>query len=116
MKTIRQVIFFVVLVTLFLALPMMGRAQFTYVTNNGSITITGYTDTNPVVVIPGVINGLPVTDIGTYAFSINLGITSVTIPEGVTDIELGAFYYCSGLTNVTLPDSLTVIGEQEFDF
>jgi len=30
-------------VVLLLALPVAAQAQFTYVTNNGTITITGYT-------------------------------------------------------------------------
>ena len=33
-------------------------------TNNGTITITGYTGPGGAVTIPGTINGLPVTSIG----------------------------------------------------
>ena len=37
---------------------------YTYTTNNGTITITGYTGPGGAVTIPGTINGLPVTSIG----------------------------------------------------
>ena len=47
-----------------LALPAAVQAQFTYTTNNGTITITGYTGSGGAVTIPGTINGLPVTSIG----------------------------------------------------
>jgi len=40
------------------------QAQFDYTTNNGAITITGYTGPGGAVVIPGTINGLSVTRIG----------------------------------------------------
>jgi hypothetical protein len=36
-----------------------SQAQFTYTTYNGTITITGYTDTNSVVDIPDTIAGRP---------------------------------------------------------
>jgi len=44
-----------------LAFPTVGHAQFTFTTNNGSNTITGYTGPGGMVTIPGSTNGLPVT-------------------------------------------------------
>ena len=38
--------------------------EFNYTTNNGTITITGYTGPGGAVTIPSTINGLPVTSIG----------------------------------------------------
>ena len=52
-----------------LALPMLAQAQFTYTTNNGALTITGYTGSGGAVVIPAATNGYPVTSIGVDAFS-----------------------------------------------
>ena len=47
---------------LLFALPAAVQAQcYTYMTNNGTITITGYTCSDTVVTIPSMINGLPVT-------------------------------------------------------
>jgi formylglycine-generating enzyme required for sulfatase activity len=86
---------------------------FTFTTNNGTITITGYTGTNPVVTIPSMINGWPVTTIGDYAFYTNSIMANVTIPNSVTSIGDSAFQYCS-LTNVTIPNGVTSIGEAAF--
>jgi len=53
---------------LVLALPLCGWAQFSFITNNGAITITGYTGSGGNVVIPSTTNGYPVTTIGGSAF------------------------------------------------
>ena len=42
-------------------LPVVVRAQLTFTTNNGAITITGCAGTPTVLNIPGVTNGYPVT-------------------------------------------------------
>ena len=49
---------------LLLTLPAAVQAQYNYMTNNGTITITGYTGSSGAVTIPSTINGLPVTSIG----------------------------------------------------
>jgi hypothetical protein len=70
------------LLLLLLTLPVVVEAQFTYTTNNGTITITGYNGPGGAVTIPNTFNGLPVTGIGTRAFvSAGPTLTSVTIPE-----------------------------------
>jgi hypothetical protein len=97
-----------------LALPVTVRGQFYFITNNGAITITGYSGTNPVVVIPSSINGLPVTSIGDSAFYRRYTLTSVTIPNGVTNIGYDAFYVCTALTSANIPDGATSIGRFAF--
>ena len=76
---------------LLLTLPAAVQAQFTYTTNNGTITITGYTGPGGAVTIPSTINGLPVTSIGDWAFGDCTSLTSVTIPNSVTSIGTDAF-------------------------
>src|ERR1039458_439973 len=71
-------------------LPALVQAQFVFVTNNGAITITGYTGSGGAVATPGMVGGLPVASIGN-----------------------GAFAYCGSLTNVTMPSSVTDIGRSE---
>jgi len=78
-----------------------SQAQFTYATNNGTITITGYLDINGVVVIPYTITGPPVTAIGDQAFA-NSNLTSVTIPNSVTSIGFQAFDSCTALRAITV--------------
>lgn len=92
----------------------LAPAQFTYVTNNGTITITGYTGLGGAVDIPNAINGLPVTRIGDYSFYSKTGVTGVTIPDGVTNIGIGAFSYCANLVDLVLPDSILRIGDSAF--
>ena len=83
-----------------LALPAAVQAQYNFTTNNGAITITGYTGAGGGVMIPGTIFGLPVVSIGVGAFQ-NSGLTSVTIPSSVTSIGSWALG-CSGLTAITV--------------
>jgi hypothetical protein len=122
---------------LLLATPAVVQAQFTVVTNNGAITITGYDGDGGNVVIPDTISGLPVTDISVGAFYFVSGLTGITIPAsvtsignqafeecfnltsltlggGVSSIGTAAFAYCSSLTNVLIPDSVTVLNENAF--
>jgi hypothetical protein len=89
------------------------QAQFTYTTNNGAITITGYTGSGGAVTIPDMIDGLLVTDIGTNAFE-NSRINNVTIPDPVTNIEDAAFVGCVSLTNVNLGNGVKTIGARTF--
>ena len=98
------------------ALPITGQAQFTFTTNaDNAITITGYTGSNGVVMIPGTIAGLPVTSIGDWAFYAT-SVTNVLIPDSVTNIGDGAFFDCESLTNVTLGSSVTNVGDWAFGF
>jgi hypothetical protein len=75
--------------------------------------ITGYADSNNAVVIPSIINGLPVTGIAPYAFY-DSSLASVTIPDSVIGIGDSAFYECYYLTSVTIPNSVTSIGDSAF--
>ena len=61
------------LLLLLLTLPAAVEAgDFTYATNNGAITITGYTGPGGDVTIPDSVFGLPVTSIGVNAFNYRL--------------------------------------------
>jgi hypothetical protein len=106
------------LLLLLLTLPAVVQAQFSYVINNGTITITGYTGPGGDVTIPDWIpdttNGLPVTSIGDFAFQNNTNLTGITIGTNVTSIGTGAFAGCKGLTSVTIGTNVTSIGEGAF--
>jgi YD repeat-containing protein len=88
--------------------------QFNYTTNNGTITITGYTGPDGAVSIPSTLNGLPVTSIGYAAFASRTSLTSVTIPNSVSSIGSQAFAECTSLTSVTIPNGVTSIGDEAF--
>src|SRR5215470_12994182 len=85
---------------LLLSLETGLHAQYTYVTNAGTLTITGYTGPGGVVAIPSIIDGLPVTAIGAGAFASCSNLQSITIPDGVIEIGSLAFWDCIGLTNI----------------
>ena len=111
MKTSIQNLF---IAFMWLALPALMQAQFTFTTKNGAITITGYnTAAGLNMVIPAMTNGYPVTSIGDHAFNFT-GITNVTIPNSVTSIWNCAFDCCTSLTSVTIPNGVTRIGDQVF--
>jgi hypothetical protein len=99
---------------LLLTVATEAEGQFTFTTNNGVITITGYTGSGGTVVIPSTTNGLPVGSIGTSAFGFNTSVTNVAMPNSVTNIGDFAFDGCSNLMSATLPSSVTTIGEAAF--
>ncbi|MEI8206086.1 MAG: leucine-rich repeat protein [Kiritimatiellales bacterium] len=100
---------------LLLALPVAGQAgDYTYTTNNGKITITGYIGSGGAVTITNKINGLPVTSIGPYAFNRCTNLTSVTIPSSITSIRYQAFNSCTSLTSIAIPSSVTSIDDRAF--
>lgn len=71
-------------------------------------------DTEGALVIPDLLDGKPVRDIGYGAFRNCTNLTSVTIPSGVTNIGVGAFRNCSSLESVSIPTSVRSIGESAF--
>jgi hypothetical protein len=100
---------------LLLVVPSIVQAQFTFTTNSDdTITLTQYTGSNNVVVIPAATNGYPVTSLGYGSFS-STNIISVTIPGSVTSIGDEAFAGCNNLAGITFPGSLTNIGIAAFN-
>ena len=96
-------------------LPTAAQAQFTYTTNNDAITITKYTGSGDVVVIPSTTNGYPVTSIGVEAFLNCFSLTSVTIGTNVVSIGDYAFNSCTNLASVMIPNNVTNMGGWAFD-
>ena len=104
-----------ILALVLMSVPINLQAQFTYTTNTGTITITGYTGFGGVVAIPGMISGRQVTAIGSWAFYA-ARVTSVTIPDSVNRISDGAFFDCPSLTNIVVGRGVSNIGNWAFAF
>ena len=92
----------------------VAAATNTFYFDETTGTITGYVESDTVVVIPSKINGFTVETIGHGAFE-RSAVTSVTIPDSVTFISDIAFANCSNLTNISIPNSVTSIGSSAFD-
>jgi hypothetical protein len=112
MKAIPALFHPILLAAVFCMRPVGAEAQFTFVTNNGTITITRYIG-GGTAVIPNTTNGLLVTSITNNAF-MDTPVANVTIPNSVTNIGAGAFYDCDSLTNVLIGSSVKSIGNSAF--
>ncbi len=75
---------------------------YTYTTNGDSLTLAVYMSSNSVVNVPDTINGLPVTGIGSFAFTNCANLTTIMVPASVTNIGYYPFIYCSNLTAITV--------------
>ncbi len=95
-------------------MPADLQAQFTFVTNNGSLTITGYSGPGGEVIIPSATNEYAITGIATNAFLNCTNITSLTIPGTIAIISYKAFAQCTGVTNVVIGDGTLSIEDHAF--
>ncbi|MHC5160571.1 MAG: leucine-rich repeat domain-containing protein, partial [Planctomycetota bacterium] len=80
----------------------------------GTCIITDYIGPGADVVIPNMLDGLTVVEIGDYAFYDKDVLTGITIPDSVTIIWERAFYSCSNLSNLSIGNSITTIGLEAF--
>ncbi len=87
--------------------------MFDYEIVNQFVRICDYTGEDSRVEIPGEIDGLPVREIGAYAFS-SKGITHLTLPETVEKIGRYAFYNSGQLAQVSFYSSIEDLGAGAF--
>ncbi len=85
-----------------------------YILEESTVTITGYTGDAARIEIPQKIDGYDVTRIGKCAFEDNLTITSVVLPDTIEVIDYKAFADCRNLETINFPDSLGIIGDYAF--
>lgn len=94
--------------------PSTALVPYTYTTNNGTVTITGYIGPGGAAAIPGTIDGLPVTSISGWAFFNAVSLTSVTLSASITNIGNGAFHSCTGLTGFYFKGNAPGFGLEAF--
>ena len=99
--------------------------EFIYVDHGQGIAITGYSGDSSDVVIPDMIDGVPVVMISSQAFMyapwarnpewfLPFSLTSITIPDSVRYISVRAFEGNNLLSDINIPNSLTEIGAGAF--
>ncbi|MBN2703380.1 MAG: leucine-rich repeat protein [Pontiellaceae bacterium] len=89
--------------------------HFEFNRSGGDITVANYYGGGNVV-IPGTIDGYPVTRIEDSAFEFCFSLTEVVIPDSVIGIGDSAFADCESLTKVVIPDNVTTIGVGAFRY
>lgn len=113
-----------------------SKENFRYSVINDYVVIEKYTGSDTSVIIPAIIDGLPVKKIeketfkeckalekieipdsiikiGDFAFSGCYHLKAIDIPESVTEIGDNAFSFCESLEEINISDSVTEIGELE---
>ena len=87
----------------FATTPETPASDLAYTAEGGAVTVTGYTGSEAVVVIPATLDGLPVTAIGEGAFAGMGGLKALSLPDSVTAVGFGAFAGCSAMTTLRTP-------------
>lgn len=84
-------------------------SDFTWETQaDGTAIITEYVGESKHVVVPDMIDGIPVTALGEKAFYEKL-VTTVVVPDGISTIGAACFSGCNYLVSLRLPDQLEVM-------
>jgi hypothetical protein len=99
----------------YVSTDVVQAQDYTYTTNNGTITLTAYAGPGGEVEIPNAMNGLPVISIGPGAFRGCTNLTSVTIGNSVIFIADSAFYQCTSLQAVYFKGNAPGLGDGVVD-
>jgi|GEM_PF-714008 len=91
-----------------------AASDFQYSNNGVEVQILSYNGAGGDVIIPSLIENVPVTCLGNYSFQNCGSLTSIVIPDTVTNIGNGSFYYCTALKSVTISNDDTLIGDYAF--
>lgn len=78
--------------------------------------ITGCDDSVTYAVIPDIIDGIKIIQIGDYAFSNCEKLTGITLPNEIIRIGNNAFEWCESLIDISIPDKVCHIGEGAFKY
>ena len=86
--------------------------DFSYTAGDAAVTVTGYTGTDELLVIPETLGGLPVTAIAAGAFQ-NCAARTVVLPKSLQTLEEGAFQSCA-MTELVLFDRIETFSDASF--
>lgn len=88
--------------------------SFAYEIKDGYAVITDFKGKETEIIVPSRLEGVPVTQIGQYAFEASWNVVSVEIPETVDFIGEQAFLDCESLTSINIPDGVTALQRATF--
>ena len=88
--------------------------DFEYVITGGKASITKYKGNAETVVIPEVIDGIPVRSIGEKAFYKKYKISALVLSENLKYIGDDAFLNCKKLSKIEMPYGVETIGKNAF--
>ena len=91
-----------------------GDFEYKVTTNSSDekcVYITDYIGTDENVVVPAILDNLPVIGIGYKSFSEKNQIITVTMQEGIQWISDFAFYGCENLQTIIIPGSINKISK-----
>lgn len=121
-QTIRLILRVIMIATLLVLASLSVSAtdvyqddNFNYIVVDGEATIVGYKDSSTEkIIIPEVLGGYKVKEIGSKAFYSYENLKSVVIPNTVEIIGAEAFCYCVDLESVSIPCGVKKIGGYAF--
>jgi len=90
------------------------EVPYGYSVKDGYVIITDCDVTAEKIVIPSEIEGVPVSEITSQAFS-GAKAKEIIIPETVSKIGVQVFKDCSGITSLVIPKSVKYIGDNCFE-
>lgn len=87
---------------------------FVYSVSDDGITIKKYLGIKNNIRIPGNIDGIDVTSIGTSAFANSTTLITIMLPDTIKKIDYNAFDSCKQLKEITIPEGVTRINDYAF--
>ena len=104
-----------VLTTVYFTSSASDENDFVFSTlADGTIKIIKYNGNEEEIVIPEMINGLIVSELGDGVFQNKKKITKIILPDTVTTIGNNAFYSCLELKDIKLSNNVEIIGNNVF--
>ncbi|MGN0402873.1 MAG: leucine-rich repeat protein [Acetatifactor sp.] len=92
----------------------LAGGSLRYEIREGKALVTSFSGTASEVVLPGQLEGCPVTAVGKKAFLSRKQLRRITLPGTLEEIGDWAFAYCSSLQEVRLPGKKLYIGKTIF--